>query len=48
MRWLGVVIRVGVLWVLSLVIAFAGLELGHRLVGVPAEPSQGVSIAARY
>jgi hypothetical protein len=47
MGWLGVVIRVGVLWLLSLVVAIAGMELGHRMVGVPAGPSERVSLAAR-
>jgi len=32
MAWLGVVLRVGILWLLSLVVAFAGLQLAHRMV----------------
>jgi len=32
MGWLRVVIRVGVLWLLSIVVAVAGMELAHRVV----------------
>ena len=30
MRWLRYVIRVGVLWLISIVVTVAGLELAHR------------------
>ena len=32
MGWLRVVIRVGVLWLLSIVVAVAGMEFAHRLI----------------
>lgn len=47
MAWLGVAIRVGVLWLLSIVVALAGLELGHRVVSALPGPNEGVSVAVR-
>ena len=32
MTALRVVVRVGILWVISLVVAVAGMEVGHRIV----------------
>jgi hypothetical protein len=32
MGWLRVVIRVGVMWLLSIAVSFAGMELAHRMI----------------
>ncbi|HEY7371002.1 MAG TPA: hypothetical protein VIF57_02410 [Polyangia bacterium] len=44
MRWLRVVIGVGVLWVISIVVTVAGLEIAHRSIlaaehGAATQPS---------
>jgi len=41
MRVLRVVVRVGVLWVMSLLVAVAGMELGHRFVAATGRGETG-------
>jgi hypothetical protein len=43
MRWLRFVITVGVLWLISIVVTVAGLELAHRSI---VESERGATISS--
>jgi hypothetical protein len=47
MGWLRVVIRVGVLWVASIVVAVVGLELAHRMTVAIARGTEAEAIGGR-